>query len=114
MKGKQPRTMFRIGFQFHSSIAWDTFCLKCFGFSNEVMHYIVALENQAEVYSTLDAAECFCPGTPRSFQAALQRMNSKKGFMQRVEAAALEAADKQPLHLVTRAAASSPRAPADG
>ncbi|KAJ9446204.1 glycosyl transferase [Diplonema papillatum] len=63
-------------------VVWDTFCVKCFGFTNEVMHYIVALEKLAGVHSR-QGTECFCPGVPRSFSAGIARMHQHKEWFHR-------------------------------
>eukprot|EP01062_Namystynia_karyoxenos_P069563 TRINITY_DN65039_c0_g1_i1.p1 TRINITY_DN65039_c0_g1~~TRINITY_DN65039_c0_g1_i1.p1 ORF type:complete len:919 (+),score=224.63 TRINITY_DN65039_c0_g1_i1:133-2889(+) len=66
----------------HVRVVWDTFCIKCFGFTNEVMHYVVPLERLAPVKSQ-QGADCFCPGTPLYFTQALRRLHSPKGWERR-------------------------------
>eukprot|EP00760_Papus_ankaliazontas_P035550 PhM_4_TR7886/c0_g1_i1/m.55492 len=64
------------------SVVWDTFCIKCFGFTNEVMHFVQPLEGIVPVRSKQDY-DCFCPGTPVSFTSSLRRLAQVKGFEKR-------------------------------
>lgn len=61
------------------AIVWGTFCIKCFGFSNEVMHFAWPLEARVPI-RLCNNPDCFCPGTPRTFSASLARMNMRKNF----------------------------------
>lgn len=55
-------------------IDWETFCIPCFGFTNEVMHYIAPLEQQGVLVRSSNAKDsCFCPGMPTSFEQSLHR-----------------------------------------
>jgi glycosyltransferase involved in cell wall biosynthesis len=61
-------------------VDWETFCIPCFGFSNELMHFAKPLEGR--IYLGLgNGPECFCPGTPRSFQESLQRLSETRLMM---------------------------------
>eukprot|EP01060_Flectonema_neradi_P009661 TRINITY_DN1687_c0_g1_i2.p1 TRINITY_DN1687_c0_g1~~TRINITY_DN1687_c0_g1_i2.p1 ORF type:complete len:796 (+),score=138.20 TRINITY_DN1687_c0_g1_i2:19-2406(+) len=60
-------------------VVWDTFCVKCFGFTNEVMHFISPLEKLVHIHSK-QGGGCFCPGTPSSFEQSLTRINKHKQF----------------------------------
>lgn len=60
-------------------VEWDTFCMSCFGFTNEVMQFLVPLEHRLHVRS-LNEPHCFCKGTPKAFQEALIRIAEEKPF----------------------------------
>lgn len=57
-------------------LEWETFCIPCFGFTNEVMHFIVPLEEQVLTYTPHDT-QCFCSGTPKGFQQSLARLSAE-------------------------------------
>jgi glycosyltransferase involved in cell wall biosynthesis len=63
-------------------VVWDTFCIKCFGFSNEVMHFAVPLEGRIDL-RLKNGPDCFCHGTPASFTDALRRLAAPKRFERR-------------------------------
>eukprot|EP01064_Diplonema_japonicum_P005501 TRINITY_DN13667_c0_g1_i2.p1 TRINITY_DN13667_c0_g1~~TRINITY_DN13667_c0_g1_i2.p1 ORF type:complete len:757 (+),score=127.00 TRINITY_DN13667_c0_g1_i2:39-2309(+) len=65
---------------FSLNIVWDTFCVKCFGFTNEVMHFIQPLEGLIGVRSE-QGENCFCPGTPESFANSLTRLHQDKKWI---------------------------------
>ena len=61
-------------------VVWETFCIKCFGFTNEVMHFISPLEKLLHIHSK-QGSGCFCPGTPSSFEQSLTRIGKAKSFI---------------------------------
>lgn len=60
-------------------LEWETFCIPCFGFTNEVMQFLVPLETRLHLQALNDPS-CFCKGTPRAFQESLARLASNKPF----------------------------------
>jgi glycosyltransferase involved in cell wall biosynthesis len=60
-------------------VEWDTFCIPCFGFTNEVMQFLVPLESRLNIHA-VNEPSCFCKGTPRAFQEALIRIADEKPF----------------------------------
>ena len=67
---------------FPVKVIWDTFCIKCFGFTNEVMHYIAPLEQTIRTVRSEQGEHCFCPGSPTSFTQSLLRANAGKQWQQ--------------------------------
>eukprot|EP01012_Entosiphon_sulcatum_P016049 TRINITY_DN21006_c0_g1_i1.p1 TRINITY_DN21006_c0_g1~~TRINITY_DN21006_c0_g1_i1.p1 ORF type:complete len:934 (+),score=113.87 TRINITY_DN21006_c0_g1_i1:40-2802(+) len=63
-------------------VFWDTFCVKCFGFTNEVVHFVVPMELYGHYSLRLvpDGGSCFCDGFPGSVQQSLRRLSRNKGF----------------------------------
>jgi len=76
-------------------VIWDTFCIKCFGFTNEVMHFIRPLEGLIPLRSRQDY-DCFCPGTPVSFTTSLRRLAQPKGFERRFNSDGISANASRP------------------
>ena len=60
-------------------VEWDTFCVPCFGFTNEVMHFVKPLEDRVNLRVPMNA-DCFCPGTPQYFSDSLNRITANKPF----------------------------------
>ena len=61
------------------AVRWETFCVRCFGFSTEVMHFLKPLEHLIGALGTPHRpAECFCAGQPDSFGASLVRIASRR------------------------------------
>lgn len=81
-------------------VEWDTFCIACFGFTNEVMQYIVPLDDLLEVRSTNDPS-CFCSGNPNAFEETLSRLSRRDSAKERWLAA------KKPSARVDRASNST-------
>eukprot|EP00754_Rhynchopus_humris_P023257 Rhum_TRINITY_DN14827_c3_g1::Rhum_TRINITY_DN14827_c3_g1_i1::g.122042::m.122042 len=81
-------------FNFPVKVVWETFCIRCFGFTNEVMHFVAPLEARTRAVQSEQGTDCFCPGSPASFTQALSRAAQPKQFTRwRQEAASSETAD---------------------
>ena len=84
-------------FAFPVKVVWETFCIRCFGFTNEVMHFVAPLEARTRAVQSEQGTDCFCPGSPASFTQALSRASQPKQFtrwrQEAASAATAEAAD---------------------
>jgi glycosyltransferase involved in cell wall biosynthesis len=63
-------------------LEWETFCIPCFGFTNEVMHFVKPLEDRVSVHMPMNS-DCFCPGTPQYFSDSISRITMEKPFEKR-------------------------------